>query len=106
MITQTMTSHTALMLVGSAAVSHNAPPPSVKGPIPTIFSPGVTSGLANDGAATFSPDGQSLYFERSYAKRVLIFESRRMNNGQIRKSRPSPARGRTSILPRRPTGAA
>jgi hypothetical protein len=45
-------------------------------PAPTIFAPGIVSGPSKDGAPTFSRDGHVLYFERSYAKRALIFESR------------------------------
>ena len=44
---------------------------------PEIFAPGVISGPANDGAPTFSPDGDTLYFTRSGANGVesVIMES-------------------------------
>ena len=49
-------------------------------PAPVIFEPGVISGPANDGAPTFSPDGRTLYFERSNANSAVIMESR-LENG-------------------------
>jgi Tol biopolymer transport system component len=47
-------------------------------PVPAIFAPGVVSGPQNDGAPTFTPDGRTIYFERSYGHRSIIFESRRV----------------------------
>jgi dipeptidyl aminopeptidase/acylaminoacyl peptidase len=46
------------------------------GPTPEIFAPGVVSAGANDGAPTFSPDGRTLYFERTNSKWTAILESR------------------------------
>lgn len=46
-------------------------------PTPEIFAPGVVSGPQNDGAPTFAPDARTIYFERSYAHRSIIFESQR-----------------------------
>jgi Tol biopolymer transport system component len=50
-------------------------------PTPEIFSPGSISGPQNDGAPTFTPDARTLYFERSYGHRSIIFESRRVGAG-------------------------
>lgn len=38
---------------------------SATAPQPRVFAPGVVSGPANDAAATFSPDGRTVYFFRS-----------------------------------------
>jgi WD40-like Beta Propeller Repeat len=46
---------------------------------PMIFAPGVVSGPQNDGAPTFTPDARTIYFERSYGHRSIIFESRRVD---------------------------
>lgn len=46
---------------------------------PQIFEPGVISSGANDGAPTFSPDGKTLYFERTNSKWSAILESRLIN---------------------------
>jgi Tol biopolymer transport system component len=47
-------------------------------PTPMIFAPGVVSGPQNDGAPTFTSDAKTIYFERSYGHRSIIFESRRV----------------------------
>ena len=46
-------------------------------PQPEIFAPGVISGPDNDGAPTFSPDGNTLFFTRSTAHWTVILESHR-----------------------------
>jgi hypothetical protein len=48
-------------------------------PEPQIFAPGVISGPANDGAPTFSPDGNTLFFTRSAAHWTVILESYKIN---------------------------
>jgi Tol biopolymer transport system component len=45
---------------------------------PTVFAPGVISGPANDGAPTFSPDGNTLYFARANNSWGFILESRKV----------------------------
>lgn len=45
---------------------------------PVIFAPGVISGPANDGAPTFTPDGNTLYFERN-GRWGFIMQSHRVN---------------------------
>ncbi len=45
---------------------------------PTIFAPGVISGPANDGAPTFSPDGNTLYFARANNSWGFILESHKV----------------------------
>jgi Tol biopolymer transport system component len=47
-------------------------------PTPSIFAPGVISSGSNDGAPTFSPDGRTLYFERTNGKMIAILESSRV----------------------------
>ncbi len=48
-------------------------------PEPQIFAPGVISGPANDGAPTFSPDGNTLFFTRSAAHWTVILESHKVD---------------------------
>jgi Tol biopolymer transport system component len=48
-------------------------------PDPQIFAPGIISGPANDGAPTFSPDGNTLFFTRSAAHWSVILESHKLN---------------------------
>jgi dipeptidyl aminopeptidase/acylaminoacyl peptidase len=57
------------------SVMFGAEPPQAAAP--EIFSPGVISGPANDGAPTFSPDGTTLYFTRSGPNGIesIIMES-------------------------------
>ena len=50
-------------------------------PEPTIFGPGVISGPANDGAPTFTPDGKTLYFDRSNGRWTVIVESHHGKGG-------------------------
>ena len=45
---------------------------------PTLFAPGVISGPANDGAPTFSPDGNTLYFARANNSWGFILESHKV----------------------------
>jgi Tol biopolymer transport system component len=44
-------------------------------PSPQIFAPGEISGPANDGAPTFSPDGNTLFYTRTTANWTVILES-------------------------------
>jgi Tol biopolymer transport system component len=46
---------------------------------PQIFAPGEISGPANDGAPTFSPDGNTIFFARSTQKWGAIVESHKVN---------------------------
>jgi hypothetical protein len=48
-------------------------------PAPEIFAPGEISGPANDGAPTFSPDGNTLFFTRTTAQWTVIVESHKVN---------------------------
>jgi Tol biopolymer transport system component len=50
------------------------------GNAPTIFGPGVISGPANDAAATFSPDGRTVYFFRANGEDYAIMESHLAGN--------------------------
>jgi hypothetical protein len=47
--------------------------------VPEIFAPGIISGPANDGAPTFTPDGNTLYFARSGSNWGFILESHKVN---------------------------
>jgi hypothetical protein len=49
--------------------------PGLSAPAPEIFAPGEISGPANDGAPTFSPDGNTLFFTRTTAQWTVIVES-------------------------------
>jgi Tol biopolymer transport system component len=51
----------------------------VSAPAPEIFAPGEISGPANDGAPTFSPDGNTLFFTRTTAQWTVIVESHKVN---------------------------
>jgi hypothetical protein len=44
--------------------------------MPTVFAPGVISGPANDDAATFTPDGKTVYFFRANGQDYDIMTSR------------------------------
>src|ERR1700753_1005270 len=48
-------------------------------PEPQIFAPGIISGPANDGAPSFTPDGNTLFFTRSAAHWTVILESHKVN---------------------------
>jgi len=50
-------------------------------PSPELFAPGIISGGANDGAPTFSPDGKTLFFERTNGRWAAILSSRRSKRG-------------------------
>ncbi|MDQ2842317.1 MAG: hypothetical protein M3Y72_14990 [Acidobacteriota bacterium] len=65
----TLLSTTALLGAQQPAVSTHAP---------TIFAPDVISGPANDGAPTFSPDGNTLYFGRANNSWGFILESHKV----------------------------
>ncbi len=53
-------------------------------PAPEIFGPGVISGPAGDGAPTFTPDGRTLYFERSNGRWTEIMVSHKTAKGWSR----------------------
>ena len=59
-------------MAGLCAIAGLAQPPL---PEPRIFAPGTISGPANDGAPTFTPDGRTLYFERTNGVWTTILES-------------------------------
>jgi WD40-like Beta Propeller Repeat len=59
--------------------TQDAATPVVSAPVPEIFAPGEISGPANDGAPTFSPDGNTLFFTRSTAQWTVIVESHKLN---------------------------
>lgn len=48
---------------------------------PTVFAPGVVSGPAHDSAPTFTPDGATLYFQRSSKEGATILETHREGEG-------------------------
>jgi WD40-like Beta Propeller Repeat len=58
--------------------------PGLSLPVPQIFAPGVISGPANDGAPTFSPDGNVVFFTRSTAHWTAILESHKAGDGWSR----------------------
>jgi hypothetical protein len=59
--------------------TQDAAAPVVSAPAPEIFAPGEISGPANDGAPTFSPDGNTLFFTRTTAQWTVIVESHKVN---------------------------
>lgn len=48
---------------------------------PTVFAPGVVSGPAHDSAPAFSPDGRTLYFQRSSPQGATILVTHRQGAG-------------------------
>ena len=70
---------TSLHVVTLLAVSSGALAQSpISTAAPVIFAPGVISGPANDGAPTFSPDGDTLYFARANNSWGFILESHKV----------------------------
>ncbi|HEY4320943.1 MAG TPA: hypothetical protein VGM77_07135 [Gemmatimonadales bacterium] len=61
-----------LVVLCASAIGAQAPRATAA---PEIFAPGVISGPANDGAPTFTPDGKTLYFERTGGSWGFIMES-------------------------------
>lgn len=51
--------------IGMLGLAEAAMPQAQGAGTPTLFGPGVISGPANDDAATFTPDGRTLYFFRA-----------------------------------------
>jgi Tol biopolymer transport system component len=49
-----------------------------------LFAPGIISGAANDGSPTFSPDGRTLFFERTNSRWTAILEVHRTKTGWTR----------------------
>ena len=58
------------------AASAAAPQPPARTDTATVFGEGVISGPANDAAATFMPDGRTVYFFRSNGQDYDIMTSR------------------------------
>ncbi len=67
----------SVLLCGSALASAQQPPAVTAAP--EIFAPGIISGPANDGAPTFSPDGDMLYFARANNSWGFILESHKVH---------------------------
>jgi len=64
-----------LALMALAGTPAAAAPDTDSGPVPRLFAPGEISGPGNDGAPTFSPDGRTLFFERTNGSWTTILES-------------------------------
>jgi hypothetical protein len=78
-------------LAGTAATAiagATAPPPP-----PTLFAPGVVASKADDGAAAFTPDGDTVIFMRGSADGFTLMESRR-RHGRWSTPQPAPFSGR------------
>jgi Tol biopolymer transport system component len=71
-----------LMMLATVSMSAEAEAPIRA--TPEIFAPGVISAAATDGAPTFSPDGRTLFFERTNSRWTAILESRRTKEGWTR----------------------
>jgi WD40-like Beta Propeller Repeat len=56
---------TIAVTIGALGPARAAAPQTDGTAAPRVFSPGVISGPANDAAATFTPDGRTVYFFRS-----------------------------------------
>lgn len=61
----------AMLFAGSVAVLAGS------SATPRVFAPGVISGVGDNGAAAFAPDGTTVYFMRSTGDGSTIFESHR-----------------------------
>ena len=70
-----------LILLG-AGLACGAPAGEAVSAHSEVFAPGVISGPANDAAATFSPDGRTVYFFRSNGEDYDIMVSRRDEPGR------------------------
>jgi len=62
-----------------ASVTRAESPASLATAAAQVFAPGEISGPANDGAPTFSPDGNTLFYTRSAANWTVIVESHKVN---------------------------
>jgi Tol biopolymer transport system component len=62
------------ILAGTVAAANDNPKP-------TVFSPGVISGVGDEGSAAFLPDGSAVYFSRSVGDHYAIMVSRREGAG-------------------------
>lgn len=65
-----------LTLLASAAAGADTSPKA-----PTIFAPGVISGVEHDAALAFTPDGRTAYFQRSDGTTSRILVSHRRHGG-------------------------
>src|SRR5690349_11074417 len=71
-----MAQRSVWMAIGCAALFATTLGIAMAGaPQPRLFAAGVISGAANDAAATFSPDGKSVYFFRSNGQDSDIMSS-------------------------------
>jgi hypothetical protein len=68
-------------VMGMAWASMPQPQPATGNYTPRVFAPGVISGPANDAAATFTPDGKTVYFFRSNGEDYDIMSSHFVNGG-------------------------
>ena len=88
---------TSLCIVTLLAMSNGT---LAQGPIatgaPVLFAPGVISGPANDGAPTFSPDGNTLYFARANNSWGFILESHKVAGKWLAANRGDPFSGQWS----------
>lgn len=82
----------ALLLFSSFTFAQQ---PALSTAAPTLFAPGVISGPANDGAPTFSPDGNTLYFGRANNSWGFILESHKVA-GQWQQPTVAPFSGQWS----------
>jgi Tol biopolymer transport system component len=91
-----MKSLIAIVVIGlCASFAHSAAAALPTLAVPQIFAPGTISVAANDGAPTFSPDGNTLLFTRSAANWGIILESER-DGGRWSKPRIAAFSGRWS----------
>ena len=58
--------------------------PAIDDPVPEVFAPGVVSRGAHEAAPTFSPDGATLYFQRSTPDIGAIMTAHRRGDGWSR----------------------
>lgn len=62
-------------VMGLAAMTHAGEAPSLK---PDVFAPGVVSGPANEDSAAFTPDGDTVFFDRINWPNAAIMVSHRV----------------------------
>lgn len=72
---------TTLAIAVTAGVAFALPADRTHVTAPTVFAPGVVSGPAHDSAPAFTPDGATLYFQRSSSEGATILETHREGDG-------------------------
>ena len=93
-LSRTQPARLACLILLGVGLACGAPAGEAASAHAEVFAPGVISGSANDAAATFSPDGRTVYFFRSNGEDYDIMVSRRDGSGRWSKPVIAPFSGR------------